>query len=312
MRFVSDYATTRNDTRFEWLPRPLRVCLYPDTLEFFVRRRPYAGIRTEWEFALGRPVILTPCKDRNRNVCGHRITIHQPNPDELPVLDQLQRRFGALLIRLDFAIDWIFASGTEKQRWREWLEKTVLLRWRRKGKMHDHMRDDGDEKTLYWIRQKDRARRSTRNLKLYDDEKASKRLGEHCVHLELCFFRSASCKAQGIYRPSDILGLNPRGLFDKHVKLVSGVDDYLRHRVRREVKAYRERHLACKYSSERSRDFHDRFCLLVPARVQYVLQQTGELRAQTLKDRHPHWLKKTLSIDILNLPNRMTSRTTAP
>jgi hypothetical protein len=58
---------------------------------------------------------------------------------------------------------------------------------------------------------------------------------------------------QGIHRPSNILALNPRCLFNRHLKRVSGVDDYLRHRVRQEIKADRERHLVHKYSSERSR-----------------------------------------------------------
>jgi len=279
-------------------PRFVAVYAYVDTLEFFVRRHPRKGIRAEWESALGRKKVqLNKCRDRNGNLCGYRITIQRPKLYERDILDQLQERYRAVLRRFDVAIDWTFLTEAEKELWRSWLEQHVLLRWHR-GKMHDYCG------TLYWIRQIDRKRTIPRNLKIYSSRPSKVSGEQHCVHVELSFFRAASCRAQRIHKTSDLFALNPRTLVGKHVKLVEGVEEFLQKRIRAAIKDDRARHLATKYHSEKSRDFCDKHCRVTPQQVRYYWKQRG-LRAQVLKARAG--LKKTVAIDALKLPFRITS-----
>jgi hypothetical protein len=284
------------------------VYAYCDSLGFFVRGIPFPGTRTEWQRALGRPVVFDVCKDQHDLVCGYVVTVHQPTERNLHVLDALQQHFKALLFRADIACDWTFATEEERRQFRLWLEGTLLLRWRRKGEMF-HYVDDGDDDedadTLYWTGIRGR-KWPNRNLRLYDDLPCRAPSGEqHCVHLELCFFRAHTCRKQGMHKPTDVLRLDPRTLFAKHTKLMEGVERFKLKVIRDDIERDRQRHLRRKYHSEFQHYFMDKFCRITPRQITYALEKTGRLRAQWLKDKGTNWLRETIPFDVLEIPTRM-------
>jgi hypothetical protein len=101
---------------------------------------------------------------------------------------------------------------------REQILRRLVLKWRPKGAMHEV------SDTVYWGRH----RHSRRNLVLYTD-KHNKMTGElDCVHLELRFLRSDIIRKQGIARPSDLIKLDPKALFAKHLKWTNLADRYVK------------------------------------------------------------------------------------
>jgi len=178
---------------------------YIDTVEFFFQYLP-TGARNKIDAVHGRSPWVTPCKDRFGNVVGYRIGLHQPKPAVLRILAQFQQRHRGKLCRVDVAVDLTTHS-------KAWIVQHCLLRWRRSGPMHD------EENAVYWIEQHSRSRRSTRDLILYAD-RPSKITRRACTHLELRFFSTPSVRNQGFERSTDLIGINPRLLFQRHINSI--------------------------------------------------------------------------------------------
>ena len=260
-----------------------------DTIELFFKYLT-KGMRTEIEAAYDRSLWTTPCKDRLNNLVGYRIGLHQPNLAVLPVLDQFQRRHRGRLCRVDIAVGLTTLS-------RAWIEQRCLLRWRRPGPLHD------EQNGIYWIEQRSRSRRSNRDLVLYAD-KPSKITGESCTHLELRFYGAASVRKQGIERVTDLIKINPRHLFQHHIKLVEFDPEALkqlaiRKAIRRDIAFYR---------GKETSPFVDKYRASIARRVRSIVERAYQDRVQQFKGADPEYVNrlKPIPIDVLNLPDRLS------
>jgi hypothetical protein len=147
----------------EWLADNVTaVVAYIDSVWMFARYLP-KGFRTAIE-ASGNSLRVEPCKDRNGNRVGYRLTVHQPT---MTTLAQLDRLHHASLFRFDLAVDFLTLRTTDAEWLKQWLATHLLQRWRRQGPMHD------EDNTVYWVEQSYRKRRSQRDMLVYSD-RASK------------------------------------------------------------------------------------------------------------------------------------------
>jgi len=165
-----------------------------------------------WKIS-GRKIWPEPIISPDGRQRGVRYIIHQPTPELLRALDE----YGGIISRVDIAFD-IFPLHQSIDEMAELIRSDALLRWRALGRMHDC------ETTLYWVEEYKGCTRPDRNLGEYHDH-VSKLDGRPTVHLELRFQTAESTKAENLHLPSDLEKLNPRELFDKHIRLA----DFLRH-----------------------------------------------------------------------------------
>ena len=262
---------------------------YIDTIELFFRYLA-KGMRAEIEAVYGRSLWATPCKDRIGNVVGYRLGLHQPNMAVLPVLENFQRLHSGTLCRLDIPVDLTTHSSA-------WIAQRCLLRWKRSGPLHD------EENALYWIEQLSRSRRSNRDLVLYDD-KLSKITGAPCTHLELRFFGTSSVRRQGFERATDLIEINPRLIFQHHIKLVEFDPEAFK---QSQVRAAIERDVAF-YRGKETSSFIDKYRASIPRRVRSIVQRVFQDRVQQVKNVNSDYVRrlKPIEIDILNLPDRLS------
>jgi hypothetical protein len=159
------------------------------------------------------------CRNRHGRLVGCRVIRNQPSKATLQQLDQLARKHRGTLHRIDVALDIEARPGL-----RDRIVSTARLKWSRKGQMHEI------ERTVYWVYRK----RSRRNLVLYDD-KAFRLTGElDCIHLELRLIGADVIRRQGFRRVSELFELNPRQLFERHVKWSDAGESYVRKIMRKE------------------------------------------------------------------------------
>src|SRR5262249_54455743 len=144
--------------------------------------------------------------------------------------------------------------------------KQGLLKWRRDQPMRD------EQRTVYWVdfKLKKGRPRAYRNLVLYDD-KVNKITGEvDCVHLELRFHRAITVKRQGIRSVRDLLKVNPKRLFDKHLKFTDIAERYVDKRVREETTRQRKNYKGKEVSSNT-----DHYHAHIPIKVKSHLHRLG-------------------------------------
>jgi hypothetical protein len=223
-------------------------------------------------------------------VVGYRIGLHQPNLAVLPVLAQFQQGHGGKLYRFDIAVDLTTHN-------RAWIEQHGLLRWRRSGPMHE------EENALYWTEQSSRSRRSNRDLVLHDD-RPSKITGAACTHLELRFYGTPSVRKQGFELVTDLMEINPRLLFQRHIKLVDFDPEVLKQsQVRAAI-----RHDMAFYRGKETSAFTDKYRASIPRRIRSLIQRQCRDRVQRVKDIYPDHVKRleSVSIDVLSLPDRLS------
>jgi hypothetical protein len=258
-----------------------KVIVYIDTVMLYVpllrqgvvkRLRRVSG----WAFAFRIP----------RNRFGRVIVVQQPGRVALRYLDLLQRRLKGTMCRVDIAYD----LPVTKQ----WLERHVLLRYRRKGAMHDV------EGTIYATRQRSRARKSNRDYSLYDDL-ASKITGlPKQTHFELRFQSGRAIRNEQWKKPSDLARINPTALFERHVILIDGYQPkaFKRQIIENTLKADRARMRDIVSSPSNRRYFANR-----TKRIERVLERAAYRRVQTAKDIHPRYVAtlKRITHDDLNL-----------
>ncbi|MGY4433705.1 hypothetical protein ACVWWO_006182 [Bradyrhizobium sp. F1.13.1] len=236
----------------EALDEPLiaTVQAYIDTVEVTYARRP-KGLLAEARAILGRKVWFEDVKDASGNRWGTRLPLHQPSPDLLAALD----KYGGSISRFDVAFD-IFPLDMSIEMMAEVIRECALLRWRRPQSMHEI------SSTLYWTEWHPGQIRPDRNLAEYHDL-PSKIDGKPTVHLELRFQTSDATKAQNLFRPSQLMRLNPRALFDKHIRII----DF-------------QQHIADDINSSGN-----------PARTRGFYERYYQGRVQLFKDRQPHLIK---------------------
>src|SRR5262249_34024539 len=223
---------------------------------------------------------------------GWRLS-HLNQPDACFIyrlLDDMQTRYRAPVARLDIAVDWMMRSQPAANYLQALIERTGLLRWRRGGAMIV-LGADSTEPTVYWNNRKGR-RRCCRNLVVYTGKLDP--FEPERTHLELRSYGTAACRRLGIVRPSDLVNLDPAWLFARYVGLsLDGVDRYLNHIVRQQVRAARR--AGTRFDGSRlARD------------IRYRMQANGQARAQWLKTHRPKWLNNTVPITaLLPIPARL-------
>jgi hypothetical protein len=245
-----------------------------DTCELFFRLQPPAVFR---EIArLGR---IEPCRTPQGLVIGFRVIRNRPDIVWLQQADQLAHRFGGKVHRFDIALDVAPRPGL-----RELLTTTAVVKWSLKGCMHD-TEPDGTG-TTYWGR-------GRRRLALYGD-KPNRITGElDCVHFELRLIGARIIGRQGIHRPADLIGLNPRKLFDRHVMWSDAGARLVQKAMRRASNEYRER-----YKGQRLDAFMDDFVAGRPKAARTILREIGLNRSQNLSRQrvHRHRIEPVLTI----------------
>ncbi|HVQ71167.1 MAG TPA: hypothetical protein VMT08_27040 [Bradyrhizobium sp.] len=238
---------------------------YIDTVGISYPRRP-KGLLSEARAILGRKVWFSDIVDASGKRWGTRLPLHQPTPELLRALDQ----YGGCVSRADVAFD-IFPLHMTLAEMAAFVRTNALLRWRRPQAMFDC------ETTLYWTEKHGEGDRPDRNLAEYHDL-PSKLNGKPTVHIELRFQTSDACKAENLHQPSDLGKLNPRELFEKHIRII----DFERH-IQRDVQS--------SITPRRTRGLYLRY----------------DDRVQLFKDRHPQVAKRMPALNSLfNIGNRLT------
>jgi hypothetical protein len=255
-------------------PANLRACelsAYLDTVEIWL---PFLRIEAYREIArLGR---VEECRNRHGQLVGCRVIRNQPSKAVLQQLDQLARKHRGVLHRVDVALD-----IEPRPELRDRIVSTARLKWSRKGQMHEIGR------TVYWSNRK----RSRRNLVLYDD-KHNRLSGEtECIHFELRLMGADSIRRQGIHRARDLLMLNPKTLFEKHIKWSDAGDGYVKKIMRRENNRYRQ-----KYKGKQVSKVMDGFLAYVPRHVKHVLNRLGLDRSQNVRSEQKDEVDALLAV----------------
>lgn len=238
-----------------------------DTIEIFSRKRPTKEYHLVRAIQGYQRVFLHKCYDRDGNLCGWRMIVHQPELRTFLVFECMQAMYRAPFCRFDVAFDQIVADAPADK---EQLARNLRLKWRPPGQMHD------EEGTTYFTRQLERTRdgkkrRSRRDLVMYAD-RPSKVTGEvNCNHIELRFYGAESVRCAGYASVNDLrTKLNPRKLFQKHIKLSADFDaePIIKKVVRAAVNEDRNRHRVRTWNA-----FDDRYRASIPRRVRSLLER---------------------------------------
>jgi hypothetical protein len=237
------------------------VYAYLDTVELF-----FPPLRREAYQEVARYERLEECRRRDGQLVGCRLIRNWPSisKDWLQHADLLARKYRGVLHRVDVAVDTKSTPGLREQ-----IVNSAVLKWSTKEGTHDRKR------TVYWVHRK--GRRSRRQLVLYDD-KPSKITGEPCLHLELRLFTAPVIRRQGLHKPGDLLGLNPKQLFDRHVIWSDTADRYVKRQMRKEHSNKRK-----QYANQQLHPVMDRYIASIPKRVQYLLERLGLDRSQNAR-----------------------------
>jgi hypothetical protein len=240
------------------------VYAYLDTVELF-----FPPLRPEAYQEVIRHGRVEQCRTRAEQIIGFRLIRNRPSKSWLQHADLLARKYRGVLHRVDVALDMEPQPGLRDQ-----IVTSAVLKWSTKEGMHNRKR------TVYWVHRKHR--RSRRNLVMYDD-RANRITGElDCIHLELRLFTAPVIRRQGLQKPSDLIGLNPKQLFDKHVMWSNTADRYVKQQMRQEHNRQRQR-----YSNEQLSPFMDRYISNLPKRLQYLLERLGLNRSQNVRKDRP-------------------------
>jgi hypothetical protein len=251
--------------------RLIDVTAYLDTVEVWL---PCLRIEVYREIArLGR---VEECRNRHGQLVGFRVIRNRPSKATLQQLDWLARKHRGVLHRVDLAFDMAARPGLREQ-----IVSRAMLKWSRKGQMHD------DERTVYWSYGK----RSRRNLVLYDD-KPSRITGElDCIHVELRFIGADIIRRQGLHKVRELFDLNPRQMFEKHVMWSDAGESYVSKIMRKESDKYRR-----KYGGQQVSVVMDRFLASIPGQVKHRLRRLGLDRSQNVRNEVSNKLETVLAI----------------
>jgi len=247
------------------------IAAYLDTVEIW-----FPLLRIEDYRKVARHGRLEECRTRYGRLIGCRLIRNQPSKAWLQQADQLARSYRGMLHRVDVALDMEPRPGL-----RELIVTTAVLKWAAKTGMHDN------GCTMYWVYRKC----SRRNLVLYDD-RPNRITGElDCLHLELRLIGADIIRRQGFHKPSELLRLNPRQLFDKHVKWSEAGEAYVKTIMRKESDKQRKR-----YAGQQLSPWMDRFLGSFPKQVNYQLRRLGLNRSQNLGKEVRNRVESVLAI----------------
>jgi hypothetical protein len=115
------------------------------------------------------------------------------------------------------------------------------------------------------------------------------------------FFSTPSVRKQGFERVTDLIEINPRLLFQRHIKLVEFDPEALKQlAIRKATWLF----IAAKETSH----FIDKYRASIPRRVGSIIERAYQGRVQQFKNADPDYVNrlKPIPIEVLNLPNRLS------
>jgi len=202
---------------------------------------------------------------RQRRGCGYLLIVQQPDIRKVMRLEAVLKKYRGVLHRLDVAVD-IQAANPDQMR--ELILTQLMLKWRPKGPMIEI------GQTTYWG-----PRKARWNVVLYPAE-FNRITGElNPVHLELRLKGADVIRKEGIASPKDVLVINPRHLFGKHIGFSNFGERYVRKIMRQEVAKDRLAHQRKKVSG-----FMDDCRAHIPTYVKTLLHNNHLDRSQILRD----------------------------
>src|SRR4051812_12647755 len=231
-------ATLADSRRVVHAINPADVTSYCDGVELFFRKYPK-----------GAPSRIEECFTREGYRIGWRtincLKHNQLTERHICELDAVQQEFDGKMHRFDIAVDLPPIYGL-----RDKIAQQVIMKWRRRQPMQD------SENVTYLCAPN---KRHPRNFILYDD-RHSKITGElKVVHLELRFRGTPIIRKQGIKRVRELLTLNPKELFQRHIKLSDAGEKHVQSIMRQATKEYRDR-----YQGRELSRFMDRYIASIP------------------------------------------------
>lgn len=254
-------------------PNPIRTVASIDTIEVFARWLP-RGFRREVEAVTGERLMI------ERLRYGLMVKINRPPANVLPILDRLikDRRYGACASRVDIANDLTVENVDAADQLTEWIDRHVVLKWR--SPKTRKMEYGG---TIYWC-----DKHKGRNIALY-------RKGDHVIRLELRFYRAQTLKRADLRDISDLPLINPKKLFDHHIKGRRLSEKFKINAMRRSVREDRAR---AQRNPVRSK-FTDSYRANIGKRVAGLL---GRIDGQSLGIKG----KEDVSLEFLRIPHHLT------
>jgi hypothetical protein len=187
-----------------------------DSIELWVRL-----LRPDWrpaiERALGHPIEIRRCKNRELGYCGHRIIVNRPSLAVLPLLnDILNSSDDACVSRIDVAYD--FRCYDPRLELTAYFSDHVVLKWGGAQRFSEYDEERATT-TVNWKDFRGDPRRTRRSLTAYQ------KLENNSSRLEYRMLRAAT-------KTSDLMQLvelNPRTVFLDNIKLLRLSDRYANH-----------------------------------------------------------------------------------
>jgi hypothetical protein len=274
------------------------VVCYLDTITLWFHYPP-VHLATTILRSVGDPrkFRIDDCKDREGNVWGCHLTVHQPRVHTMRLLDRLQVKHKAKLSVFHIATDLITRTQTDADELGApdgMLNRGLILRYRRQGPTHD------EEHGVYANKKRTRKKRSNRDWLTYADHPC-KITGDPCAHVELRFQRADACRRLGITRVRDLLNINPAELINQHLGLYPDSEKLAYELL---VKAQREAVMEHRHRTSEW-PLYDQYRSSLAARVRSLIKHGALDRMQVIKHRYPY--RKLIRItDVVAVPNHLT------
>ncbi len=266
----------------EGLEAAVQAAASIDTIELSVRRPPH-GFGSFLREAFGRRIEVKEIRDRTDHFRGMRVPVNRPTRADAEVAARIlsDKRLGALISRVDIAVDFRAESDGEAADLIDWLDRHLVLKWRPAKSQKVRVGE-----TTYWT-----DKRRARNLVTY-------RKSDRIVRLELRFQNARSVRGAGLDEPEKLTTASPSELIAHNVKAERMTERRIRKVTRDVYQAELKRHRRRK-----SRSHHavaDQYRSRIPNRVRSIL---GRADAQSIKRGSG---METVGTDWLGIPDHVT------
>jgi len=191
-------------------PIPLSVLPYVDTVAVWLERKPANCNLVALRKHCGSIHVAAPFRwDRGLNC---RIHVHQPTAEAITLLDEIAKKQRLVINMAHLVLDLIVRNQSEANALDDYINDHMVKLWHGKHGIN----------FIRGTRYTSRRRWGVQQLVTYADRpsKASKAAPEApCVHIEWRSNGSAQVRSIGIKGPSDLLGLDHRKFWRRHLIL---------------------------------------------------------------------------------------------